>query len=294
MPSDKRARKRANKQARQAELDRERRRRQMIRRGALAAVAVAAAIGIYFATSGSSTKPTKTAGATTSSSSSGSSSSSSATSSSSSATSSTGTDTQAAMDKIAVAAGCPSNPKTALKKPTYSLPPLTISAAKTYTATVQTDVGTFTMALDAASAPTAVNSFVFLANHGFFNCIIFHRVIPGFVVQGGDPTGSGSGGPGYQFTEHGPAPAANPAQQYPLGSVAMANSNAQGDTNPNTNGSQFFIVTGTQGESLPPDYVLFGHVTSGMSVVQKISQDGTSTGTPNVIHRMLKVTVATS
>ncbi len=265
----------------------------MTRRGAIVAVAVAAAVGIYFATSGSSSPASKNAAAKTSAkTSSGRPPNSSA--SSSSAGSSSGSDTQAALDKIAVAAGCPSNPKTVLKRPSYSLPPLTISAVKTYTATVQTDVGTFTVALDAASAPTAVNSFVFLANHGFFNCVTFHRVIPGFVVQGGDPTGTGTGGPGYQFTEHGPAPASNPAQQYPLGSVAMANSNAQGDTNPNTNGSQFFIVTGTQGESLPPDYVLFGHVTSGMSVVQKISQDGTSTGTPNVIHRMLKVTVATS
>ena len=171
---------------------------------------------------------------------------------------------------------------------------MTISTAKTYTATVVTDVGTFAIALDPKAAPIAVNSFVFLADHGFFNCVTFHRVIPGFVVQGGDPTGTGSGGPGYQFTEHGPPAASNPAQQYPLGSVAMANSSS-GTTDPSTNGSQFFIVTGPSGESLPPDYVLFGHVSSGMSVVQKISADGTPSGTPpKIIHRMLKVTVAVS
>lgn len=170
---------------------------------------------------------------------------------------------------------------------------MTIDTSKTYTATVQTDVGTFTMSLDPSEAPIAVNSFVFLAQHNFFNCIIFHRVIPGFVDQTGDPTGTGTGGPGYQFTEHGPPAAANPADQYPLGSVAMANSSS-GTTDPSTNGSQFFIVTGASGESLPPDYVLFGQVTSGMSVVQAINKDGTASGTPSVIHRMLKVTITTS
>jgi cyclophilin family peptidyl-prolyl cis-trans isomerase len=136
---------------------------------------------------------------------------------------------------------------------------------------------------------------VYLAQKGFFTCVIFHRVIPGFVVQGGDPTGTGTGGPGYQFTESGPPTAANTAQQYPLGSVAMANSNSPATTDPTTNGSQFFIVTGSQGESLPPDYVLFGQVTSGMSVVDTISNDGSSSGVPPTItHRMLSVTIAES
>jgi cyclophilin family peptidyl-prolyl cis-trans isomerase len=203
---------------------------------------------------------------------------------------------QAAADTKAVAAGCPSDPTVALNKTTYkTAPAMTIDTTKTYTVTFNTDVGTFVATLDAAQSPVAVNSFVFLAQHDFFNCVIFHRVIPGFVVQGGDPTGTGTGGPGYMFTEKGPPKAANPAQQYPLGSLAMANSNSPSTTDPTTNGSQFFIVTGAQGEALPPDYVLFGQVTSGMSVVDQISQDGSASGVPPTItHRMLTVTVATS
>ncbi len=136
---------------------------------------------------------------------------------------------------------------------------------------------------------------MFLARHDFFNCVIFHRVIPGFVVQGGDPTGTGSGGPGYQFTEQGPPLVAKGAVQYPLGSVAMANSNSPASTDPNTNGSQFFIVTGSSGETLSNDYVLFGQVTSGMSVVDKINDDGSASGVPpTVTHRMLSVTITQS
>jgi cyclophilin family peptidyl-prolyl cis-trans isomerase len=156
---------------------------------------------------------------------------------------------------------------------------------------VTTDVGPFTILLDPKQAPIATNSFVFLAKQHFFDCIVFHRVIPGFVDQTGDPTGSGSGGPGYQFAEPGP-PKANP--QYPLGSVAMANSNNPATTDPNTNGSQFFVVTGSQGETLTPDYTLFGQVTSGMDVVQKINADGAASGTPTKLHRMVSVTISES
>jgi len=172
---------------------------------------------------------------------------------------------------------------------------MTIDTTKTYTATVKTDVGTFVITFNAKESPVAVNSFVFLAQKNFFNCVIFHRVIPGFVVQGGDPTGTGTGGPGYEFTEAGPPAAATAAQQYPLGSVAMANSNSPATTDPTTNGSQFYIVTGAQGELLPPDYTLFGQVTSGMSVVDQISKDGSASGVPPTItHRMLSVTIAES
>jgi cyclophilin family peptidyl-prolyl cis-trans isomerase len=171
---------------------------------------------------------------------------------------------------------------------------MTIDTSKTYLATVKTDAGTFVITLDAKEAPIAVNNFVFLAEHKFYNCVIFHRVIPGFVVQGGDPTGTGEGGPGYQFTEAGPPAAKTAADQYPLDSVAMANSSS-GSTDPSTNGSQFFIVTGSSGEQLPPDYVLFGQVTSGLSVVQQINNDGSSAGVPpTVTHRMLSVTITES
>lgn len=286
MPSAKRARQRAAKQAKQAEIQRRSRQRRVRRNVLIGVVVVAVGVLIYFGTSGGSKNANHSSSAAAHS-------TASSGSSPSSTTSSAATDTQAAVDKVAAAAGCPSNPKAALHKGSYSQPPMTIDTAKTYTATVQTDVGTFTMSLDAKQSPIAVNSFVFLADKGFFNCVTFHRVIPGFVVQGGDPTGTGTGGPGYQFTEAGPPAASNPAQQYPLGSVAMANSSS-GTTDPSTNGSQFFIVTGSQGESLPPDYVLFGQVTSGMPVVQKINDDGTQGGTPRIIHRMLKVTVTSS
>jgi cyclophilin family peptidyl-prolyl cis-trans isomerase len=162
---------------------------------------------------------------------------------------------------------------------------MTIDTSKTYTATITTDIGPITVQLDPKAAPKAVNSFVFLANQHFFDCIVFHRVIPTFVDQTGDPTGSGTGGPGYSFADELPAKA-NP--QYPLGSLAMANSG------PNTNGSQFFIVAGSQGEVLAPSYSLFGRVTSGMDVVDKINAQGASSGTPTTLHRMVSVTVAES
>jgi cyclophilin family peptidyl-prolyl cis-trans isomerase len=167
---------------------------------------------------------------------------------------------------------------------------MTIDPTKTYTATVKTDLGTFVIALDPKDAPQTVNNFVFLAEHHFFDCAIFLRVIPGFVDQTGDPTGTGSGGPGYTIPDEYPATASNSADQYPLGSVAMANTGQ-----PNTGGSQWFIVAGAQGESLSATYSLFGHITSGMSVVEKINAQGSSSGVPpDVTHRMLKVTITSS
>jgi cyclophilin family peptidyl-prolyl cis-trans isomerase len=166
---------------------------------------------------------------------------------------------------------------------------MTINPSKTYTATVTTDVGPFTIQLDPKTAPKTVNSFVFLAQHHYFDCVVFHRVIQTFMDQTGDPTGTGDGGPGYQFADELPKKA---SPQYPIGSVAMANSG------PNSNGSQFFVVSGPQGEGLPPSYTLFGKVTSGMDVVNKINAGGSaatsSTGTPVTLHRMISVTIAES
>lgn len=163
-------------------------------------------------------------------------------------------------------------------------PSMCISLAKTYYAHVVTDVGAFTITMGPKQAPKTVNNFVYLARYKFFDGIIFHRVIPGFVVQGGDPTGTGTGGPGYSYTGGTPK-----AGAYKIGSVAMANS---GSTS--SNGSQFFIVVGSQGTSLPPNYTLFGQVTSGMSVVQKIAADGSAGGTPKVVHKMLNVTITSA
>jgi cyclophilin family peptidyl-prolyl cis-trans isomerase len=167
-------------------------------------------------------------------------------------------------------------------------PPTCIDPTKTYTATIQTDVGTITVNLLPKQAPKTVNSFVFLAGYHYFDGIVFHRVVTNFVDQTGDPTATGSGGPGYQFADELP----KSVSDYKAGTLAMANSG------PNTNGSQFFIVDSAAGgkDLTTPAYSLFGRVTAGLSVVQKINADGSSssTGTPKVVHRMIKVTITES
>jgi cyclophilin family peptidyl-prolyl cis-trans isomerase len=130
---------------------------------------------------------------------------------------------------------------------------LCIDPTKTYTAVVTTNMGTYSAVLDAAKAPGTVNNFVSLARNKYFDGITCHRAIPGFMIQCGDPTATGSGGPGYKFADELPA-----AGEYKIGSLAMANSG------PNTNGSQFFVISGDQGVSLPPSYTLFGQVTEGL------------------------------
>jgi len=148
-------------------------------------------------------------------------------------------------------------------------PPMVIDPSKRYTATMVTSHGTMVIALDPLAAPKTVNSFVFLARYHYYDGVIFHRIIPGFVLQGGDPTGTGSGGPGYKFADELPAPG-----KYQIGSLAMANAG------PNTNGSQFFVISGPDGAGLPPLYSLFGSVVSGGDVVGKINDIGTRSGTP--------------
>jgi cyclophilin family peptidyl-prolyl cis-trans isomerase len=149
-------------------------------------------------------------------------------------------------------------------------PPMIIDPAKNYSATMVTSKGTLEMVLDADAAPVTVNSFVFLARWHYYDGIVFHRVIPGFVLQGGDPTGTGAGGPGYRFDDELPKPG-----RYELGSLAMANAG------PNTNGSQFFVISGPDGMRLPPLYALFGKVVKGLDVVQAINDIGTASGRPN-------------
>jgi cyclophilin family peptidyl-prolyl cis-trans isomerase len=140
-----------------------------------------------------------------------------------------------------------------------SPPPLTIDGSKQYTATLQTTAGDVVVELLVGDAPTTVNNFVFLARQGFYEGSPFHRVINGFMIQGGDPTGTGTGGPGYRFDDE-------PVRRaYEPGIVAMANAG------PNTNGSQFFICHGDNARSLPPNYTIFGRVTGGMDVVNAIA-----------------------
>jgi peptidyl-prolyl cis-trans isomerase B (cyclophilin B) len=169
-------------------------------------------------------------------------------------------------------------------------PHLTLDPHKTYTVTVVTNCGTFAFTLDVKQSPKTSASIYYLVKRGFYNGLTFHRVAAGFVIQGGDPAGNGTGGPGYTVVEAPP-----PGTQYVLGDVAMAKTQAQPA---GASGSQFFVVTGqnvTQSAGLTPDYALAGKVVSGIGVVEKIGslptnppQDGTPT-TPVV---MTSVTVS--
>ena len=136
-------------------------------------------------------------------------------------------------------------------------PPMSVDPAHTYSATIDTSAGTMTAELFASEAPKTVNNFVFLARDGFYNGVIFHRIIRGFMIQGGDPTGTGRGGPGYKFNDE-PV-----TRSYNRGILAMANAG------PNTNGSQFFVMHADYG--LPPNYTIFGKLTSGEDVLDKIA-----------------------
>jgi peptidyl-prolyl cis-trans isomerase B (cyclophilin B) len=140
-----------------------------------------------------------------------------------------------------------------------------LDTATTYALVVETNCGSFTIGLDLDTAPNTSASLVALANDGYFDDTIFHRIVPGFVIQGGDPTASGTGGPGYSTRDRVPANAA-----YDPGVVAMAKA---GNEPAGTAGSQFFVVTGA-GAGLTPDYALLGKVTKGMNVVQAIGELG--------------------
>ena len=154
---------------------------------------------------------------------------------------------------------CPPSDGSAEQRREFTAAPkLCIDPTKTYVATFETTQGSFSVSLFADRAPGTVNNFVSLARWKYFDGTKCHRIIQDFVVQCGDPTASGSGGPGYSFADELPA-----AGQYKIGSLAMANSG------PNTNGSQFFIITGNNGASLPPSYSLFGEVTDGLDTAVK-------------------------
>jgi len=163
----------------------------------------------------------------------------------------------------AEAAGCEKvpapKPKTGAKlpKPTEKL-----AAGKTYVAQVVTSCGEFDVTLDAKRAPRTGGSFKYLADKGFYDGLTFHRIVPGFVIQGGDPSGNGTGGPGYSVVEKPPGNLA-----YTKGVVAMAKTQSE---KPGTSGSQFFVVNAEDAQ-LPPDYALLGKVTKGLDVVDKIS-----------------------
>ena len=162
-------------------------------------------------------------------------------------------------------------------------PEMGIDTSKRYTATIDTSMGSMVVALDAINAPLSVNNFVFLALHHYYDGIIFHRIINGFMCQGGDPTGTGRGGPGYKFADE-PV-----KQRYQIGSLAMANAG------PNTNGSQFFLISGPSGVGLPPQYNHFGQVVKGLDVVdamQRVATDRSDRPNTDVVINSVSITVA--
>ena len=154
--------------------------------------------------------------------------------------------------------------------------------AKTYKLVVETNCGSFTIQLDQKSAPKTAASLVSLAGSGFFDGTTFHRVVPGFVIQGGDPTGTGTGGPGYKTVDVPP-----PGAEYTEGVVAMAKAGSEA---PGTSGSQFFVVTGAD-VGLPPEYAVVGKVTAGLDTVLAIDKLGVGDGPPSTPVVIEKVTV---
>ena len=164
-------------------------------------------------------------------------------------------------------------------------PPMCLDPDASYQALVVTNKGEFTIDLDQDKAPETTNSFVFLARNQYFDNTVCHRIIPGFVVQCGDPTATGTGGPGYTIIDEPPV-----AGEYQIGSIAMANTGA-----PNSGGSQFFIITGEQGAALPPQYSLFGEVIDGFDgTVVSMEAAGTATGDPSEPIEIQSITIIQS
>jgi cyclophilin family peptidyl-prolyl cis-trans isomerase len=295
VPSEKRARQRALRQQKQAEIQKSRKRRNNTRRIITGVVLAAVIVGIVFLLSGTGSK---TAATTTTTTAGG---SSSTTTSGPTTSTTTGTTfpvpTTQPLSTAAIAPTCPPTAGSASRQVWFtSAPGSCISPTAKFNVTFKTSVGDVVVLMDAAKSLAAVNNFVFLARYQYFNGTTFHRIIPGFVVQGGDPTGTGSGGthayPGYTFTGNTP-PAGCKTQPklagcYVPGDLAMANSKG-----PSTNTSQFFFVLpGGQNQlNTEPNYTIFGSVTSGMSVVEKIGTDGTSSGTPTTPVYLTGVTV---
>jgi peptidyl-prolyl cis-trans isomerase B (cyclophilin B) len=240
--TDKRERQKANRQLRLEELHKQRaqekRRRTAVIWGGIVALALVVAFGIWFfnhdsgndnvAATGTSVAPAPST-------------------------------TAPPPGTTAAPTPCPAADGSSPKTPTFAAPmTMCIDPAKTYTATVETNKGTFTATLDPAKAPNTVNNFVGLARYHYYDETPCHRIIKDFVVQCGDPTGQGTGGPGYEFADELPQ-----AGAYKVGALAMANSG------PNTNGSQFFVITGDQGAQLPSNYSLFGQVSDGFDTTVK-------------------------
>jgi cyclophilin family peptidyl-prolyl cis-trans isomerase len=172
------------------------------------------------------------------------------------------------------------------KSPEASKPKQALDPAKTYLVVMHTNCGDFTIKLATKTSPETTASFANLAKTGFFDHTFFHRIVPGFVIQGGDPTGSGNGGPGYSTVDKPPA-----STRYTHGVVAMAKTGAEA---PGTSGSQFFVVTADDAQ-LPPDYAVLGTVTKGLDAVDRIGELGDpgsgGAGTPTEVVEIQKATL---
>jgi cyclophilin family peptidyl-prolyl cis-trans isomerase len=192
----------------------------------------------------------------------------------------------AAQQTTTEAAGCRSVTPPAAKPRTESKPTKRLDPAKTYDVLIATNCGDFTIRLAVKTSPATTASFASLVQKGFFSGTVFHRIVPGFVIQGGDPTGSGAGGPGYSTVDTPPA-----STRYTLGVVAMAKTGAEP---PGAAGSQFFVVT-AQNAQLPPDYAVLGRIVKGQATVDKIGQLGDaasgSLGTPTETVEIEKATL---
>jgi cyclophilin family peptidyl-prolyl cis-trans isomerase len=277
MPSEKRARQRALRDQKLAVQERHDRRSRRTRRSITLVVVIGVIIALVALLSGGgSKKPTASKSTTT--------------------TAATTTTTTEPASKTAIAPVCPPATAAGAAKRVIAFtkaPPMCIASNSVFDATVVTDVGTFVIRLTTATSPAAVNNFVFLARYHFYNGVIFQRAIPGFMVQGGDPTGTGSGGPGYEFTGNTPpSSCVAKADCYATGDVALANSGSS----PKTDSSQFFIVVPGGASELSDVYTLLGKVTTGMSVVEKIAADGNAVAAdngvpPKVTHHMISVTI---
>lgn len=182
-----------------------------------------------------------------------------------------GTTTSSSTDDGSSAGGCKQVEAPAPKDVSFKAPDEVLKKGEAATVVMKTSCGTFEIELDTTRAPKTANSFAFLAEEGFYDDLTFHRVAPGFVIQGGDPEGTGTGGAGYTVDEEPP-----PNLAYTKGVVAMAKSSADP---PGRSSSQFYVVTAPDA-GLPPEYALVGKVTKGYDVVEKIEALGTAEETP--------------
>ena len=177
---------------------------------------------------------------------------------------------------------CPKVPTPKPAQRTRSKPKQHLDPHKHWTATFLTSCGTFTVSLAVKTSPNTTASFASLARTRFYDNTIFHRIVPGFVIQGGDPTQTSTGGPGYSVVDKPPK-----TLKYTPGTVAMAKSQMEPS---GTSGSQYFVVTG-DASFLPPDYALLGHVTKGMSVVTKIGKLGDQSEAPTLVVVVRHITI---